>query len=376
MGFVLCKDKAGRLWQVDPDGIKRLIRSFVHSGAMLSRSQTVPEKQDLGWLGKLHPLTLVTVQTDFDAVAKDVDSHADAVLRDFNRQLKESGEKAFQTLVGYRNATINRNEEFREMQQDASQQTSDSIAGAVSFGERGEKIARGIRDLCTTMLMVGAGVISGGAGIAALGASSVAKGGATWEDKWLEGKSTGEAVAAGTLEAASDLVVGMVAIGEGAVVKDAIRTGTAGARAGAGILVFHGAMIDGTTEFAKATIDGKTVRESLMRAGTRAALHVGLLGLDVGLESAFSSARLSKLSFPITVIKSSEEPTSLSRFVLNVGASSESDEIVQSIGSDPTTESSDSSDRLRRSLACTYLSLGNSDAVFVEQNAMRAAHSR
>jgi hypothetical protein len=192
------------------------------------------------------------------------------------------------------------------------------------------------------------------------------KGSFTFEDKYLAGEGTGRAVGAGALEMSSDLVVGVIGMGEGIAVKAAMAPKAVAAdKLAAGVLVVTGAGIDGMTEFAKATVDGKTVQSALKKAGARAGLHLVSAGAGPVFDKVFSSAAVEELSFPVTVT------TRLAgNLAANIGVSSGSDALVTSIGGDAPKEKFA---EWHQSLACTYTPLGDSDVVYVEQYAMRRA---
>jgi hypothetical protein len=346
-----------------------MLRSYVRSGAILQRSKTIPEKQDMGVLGVAFPLTLMIVQTNYNGLQTEIDKQTSSLLGSFMPQLRQSGQRAFQTLVGYRNETINNNEQFREMQQDASNQTQNAVDRVQSQVGTLMNVTKGIRDFSADALLVGAGFLSGGTAVAFVGGGSLLKGTFTFEDKKMAGQSTGNAVAAGGIEAASDLVVGLVGIGTGATVKAAVAARTTESKVAAGTMVLIGAQIDGTTEFAKAVVDGKTVHQALRAAAVDAVLNAGGALAAPVLDSAFSSAALGRLSFPITVSKTNHELVSVSELAVNSAGSFLSDKIVEAVSSNEQENSA----AWHQSLACTWLPLGDSDLVYVEQHAMRRA---
>jgi hypothetical protein len=166
MSFARHIDARGQVWLVDSNGIQHLLRSYARSKAVLGRSSLNYEPQDMGWMGVLSSfkLTLVTVRTNYVGLANQISDDAVPLWRGIQAQLKANGLAAFNTLVGYRNETVNNNEAFREMQVDASQQTNAAIARVTANARFAEDTARTIRDLSTTVLTVGATFLSGGNG--------------------------------------------------------------------------------------------------------------------------------------------------------------------------------------------------------------------
>ncbi len=368
MGFALHTDRAGQSWLVDVDGVKQIVRSYVRSACMLRRSKLNYDKQDLGPLGTF-PLTMVTVQTAYSGLLDEVSQHARPLLEAFNSRLKESGQKAFEMLLGLRSDNINNNETLREMQESASLQTRDAIDKVQGNIETWKRVATFVRDFSADTLMVGVTLLSGGTAAIALGGASALKGSFAFEDKKLAGASTAEATGAASLEAGTDLVVGVISLGTGPAIKEALATRSANAALRAGALVVMGAGIDGTSEFAKAVIDGKSVQKGLIAAGTRAGLDVVSVGLGTGLDAVFSTTRLAGLSFPVTVTRSSAETQSLTAFALNSSAALGEDMTV----SVATADAANPGVSWHNSLACTYIPLGDSDLVYVQRNAMRRA---
>jgi hypothetical protein len=252
------------------------------------------------------------------------------------------------------------------MQLDASQQTNSAIVRVTTNAKNGEQVARFVRDLSGTILTVGAAFLTGGAAVAAIGGTSVLKGGFTYEDKVLGGASTSDAVGAAGVEMSTDLIVGMIGMGESGAVTQAFKTKTASDALGAGVLVITGAGIDGGSEFVKAAIDGKTVRQGLIAAGTRAGIHVvSAAVLGPLIERAFPVSEGEGLSYPVTVKVTGN-------LAANTTVSAGGDTLVKWV-SDPSESkpSSTNSADWHQSLACTFTPLGNSDVVYVEQQAMK-----
>jgi hypothetical protein len=368
MAFALHRDHSGAAWLVDVAGVRQLIRSYVRSAALARRSQLVADTQALGPMGTFK-LTTFTIQTDYSGVTSDINNQSLPILKDFDVKLRTSGKKAFDFLVLKRNETVNLNNAFREKQLDASMRTSDAVNRVQGNIEWWKNKVTLVRDASADFLMVGATFLSGGTAVAVLGGASFLKGSFTFEDKKLAGTSTGNAVAAGTIEASTDLIVGAISLGTGPAIKTAIATKSASSAVGAGVLVVMGAQIDATSEFAKAVIDGKSVRQGLIAAGTRAGIDLVSAGIGSSLDAAFSSAKLARLSFPITITRSSTETESLTKLALNTGGALGEDKVVSIAGENSTENPA----AWHNSLACTYLPLGNSDLAYVESHAMKRA---
>jgi hypothetical protein len=371
MGFARYKDQGGQTWFVDMDGIQHLIRSYVRSKAILVRSDLKSDPQDMGVMGALpcFKLTIVTVRTNYDGLGNQVDRDSEVLLRSIKGQLAASGKNAFHTLVGFRDETVNNNESFREMQVDASQKTNDAVSRVLGNSTKAAEWTKFVRDLSGTVLTVGATFLSGGAALSVIGGASFLKGSFTYEDKVMAGGSTNDAVGAAAVEMSTDLVVGVVGMGETSAVKAVFAPKAAeGAKLAAGVIVVTGAGIDGMSEFVKAAVDGKTVQQGLKAAGMRAGLHMVSAAAGPVFDKVFSAQELEGLSYPVTVT-----PKLLGNLASNSAVSTGSDDLVKWVSSDSPNSKASSGDSAawHLSLAGTYCPLADSDTVYVEQHAMR-----
>ncbi len=367
MGAKVFKDSRGMFWLVDLDGVRHLIRSYVRSTAVLSRSRIHHESQAMGPLGTFE-VKLVTVQVDFPAVNAQVKEDSEKHYQFFRNQLQDSGQRAFETLLGWRSETIDANESFRENQVYASQQTNDSINSAISNSQTAIAVTKFIRDTSASVVMVGAAFLTGGAAIAAVGGGSVLKGGFTYQDKKMEGASTSDAAGAATLEAVSDIVLGFISFGEAGAMTN---LATKAAKVQAGTIVLAGATVDAETEFVKSTVDGKTIREAALAGAMRFGTHVAGAGLGPLVEHAFEIPKMKNFSFPILVTRSGAVEKSLSALTVETGMSIGSDALVKVAGVEHSKESKHHNDGWHTAVACTYPLMGDSDLVFVEKHAMQ-----
>jgi hypothetical protein len=365
-------DNEGVSWAVDFDGAHHLLRSYVRATSVLHRARFVYKTEALGPLGTFK-ITLTTVEVDYTTLGSQVNRDSNALYTKFHEQLQHSGRRAFHTLLGFRSATVDKNEDFRKMQMDASRQTNDSISSVSSSAQRWMDGAKVVRDLSATVVMVGASFLSGGAAAAALSGGSVLKGSFTFQDKKMEGKSNSEAASAGTFEASTDLFIGVIGMGEGGAMKEVSTV--AGKAKAAGIILF-GSTFDGATEFVKAHMDGKTVRQAAMAGGARFGFHAVTAGLaGPKLDKYFDDPQLELFSFPVLVTRATS-----AKLATETTVSSVEDWVVKKTGGETKQEQSvpqpaktPNHDRheWHTSIACTYLPQGDSDLVYVEQNVMK-----
>jgi len=369
-------DDQGVSWAVDFDGVTHLLRSFVRAKSVSRRARLVHKTEALGPLGTFK-ITLTTVEVDYTTLGSQVNRDSKVLYGKFCEQVQHSGRRAFDTLLGFRSATVKANEDLRKMQVDASSQTSDSINSVSSSAQSWMDGARFVRDLSSTAVIVGASFLSGGAAAAVLSGGSVMKGSFTFQDKKMEGKDNSEAATAGVLEASTDLLLGVIGIKESGAMN--AMSSVAGKAKAAGIVLF-GSTVDGTTEFVKASLDGKTIRQAATAGGTRFVLHTATSGI-VGpkLDKYFDDPQLELFSFPVLVTRATS-----GKLAVETGISTTEDWLVKKAGGEPKQGQSESQpaktpkhDRheWHTSVACTYLPQGDSDLVYVEQNAMKRIHS-
>ena len=247
--FVL--DDAGRQWAVERNAMYALVRDHVRAVETRRRAIRTSVSE-----GLLLP-TLHNVEIDYNGLRDAVDeesrrwwSHTQ------NRITRMRGEDFFEELVSLRKEAREKTDEVAQMQREAMRDTQLSINSTVDHLEAGKKVLEFVRDLSATTLVVGAGIISGGAGFAVLGAGAGLKGVSKFQD-------TGN-VGAAVLEGTSNIIVGGIGIAG------------AGAQGGAKTLLFIGSMMDGTMDGVKALVDGKSGQTALMTGFAK--FGIGLLG--------------------------------------------------------------------------------------------------
>ncbi len=321
----------------------------MRSHAVLRRSSLKYDTQNFGPWGRGFPVTIYTIQTDYDGLGAEVDTLSRNFLKLLIPQMTQAGLTAFNTLVRWRSATIEMNQKFRDMQTTASGNNNSSFDQLQRNLGTAITITRAVRDISATAVLVGASALSGGAAAAAIGAGSTLKGIGSFEDDALDGKSMTTAAADGLMEAGTDAIVGVIGLGKGAA------------------MVVIGAATDGTSEYVKATISGKSVKQALISASLTTGVDLASLGMD----KLFKNSVLSKLSFPITVTKGSKDTVKVgilgTEALLSVGA--------DWLGNLLTSNSNQDSAAWHQSVAITFPAHGDSDMLYVEQHAMCPAKS-
>ena len=135
---------------------------------------------------------------------------------------------------------------------------------------------------------------------------------------------------------------------------------------GTAMAVF-GAVTDGTSEYVKATISGKSVKQALVQAAFTTGVDVASMGLD----KLFKDGALSKLSFPVTVVKGSTSKASIVKLTTETLLSVGADALAERLTSDSDQDSA----AWHQSIAITFPAHGDSDMLYVEQHAMCPARS-
>jgi len=268
MPFIPYKDDRGIVWAVDLDGVWHVLWADAYAVALRRRSTTTPPDE----------VGLVTVETKFDGIRKEVERVSQALLADLESRFASSGEEVFGSLIGLREETLSKNAEFRDMQRQAAETTRKNIDRAVAIGKAGVQVATAIRDLAEFGLLVGATFLSGGAAATAVAGRAAVKG----ATKYTETNNVGSAI----LELNCNLFVGFI----GSVAGKA-----KGAEKAALILI--GAQYDAANEFAQTMIEGKDVKNAAKMAAAK-------FGVDVAgavVPSLIEEKILAKVAMPALI---------------------------------------------------------------------------
>lgn len=183
MAWMSMADSSGRGWAVDHEGASRIFYSQAWSGTMKKRAVRKVENN------VLYPNT-VTVEINLNNIKPVVQAEAAREFEQFVSLSHEDGARAFELLVNARMNAVRDKQHVQDMQKQASRETMSNIERSVQIGKAGENVARFVRDTSATTLVIGATVISGGAGMAALGGGSLLKGTGTYQDTGKVGAAT------------------------------------------------------------------------------------------------------------------------------------------------------------------------------------------
>ena len=226
-------------FEIDVEGITRIIRSYAYARALKENSKTNTETHIIG-------PDIETVDVDWKEVTKYREIIATQTANDFYLKLSTGmdGHEAVEYLEGLLEDRDDYTEIVHDMQAEAGKHTMANIDKSVERGEFGVMAATAIRDACAETELVlatgGAGALGlevGSIGGIAISSSQAAVGGITVGSlmkggfKWQDTKSFGKGVA----EASIELVINLATFGMGQVIpRDAV--GSTAARVVVGLV--------------------------------------------------------------------------------------------------------------------------------------------
>jgi hypothetical protein len=213
---------------IDWSVVRRLVRSYYIAYHQLNYGREVT-LSDSRWYNPMSwSLPDVSqIEVDWDAVRRAADADTDDDLRSMRAQAKTDPAGVAYRLESMIEAAARNKEAFVDWMGNIQTQNMHSIDEAVDAYESKIEIAKFVRDSSADGLMVGASVMSGGAALAVMGAGSMLKGEAKFQD-------TGS-VGAGVMEGAGSFVFAYVKLGKAfsfkqdmvlALVQASYKTGT------------------------------------------------------------------------------------------------------------------------------------------------------
>lgn len=207
------------MYEIDVDGVTRIIRSYAYASALSANSKTETESHIIG-------PDLVSVKTDWDKVKQQRDSIAAQTANDFYLKMSTGfkGKDGMEYLEGLIDDRDDYTDTLQDMQKAAGKATMDNIDQSVKRGEFGETVATVIRDACAETELVlatgggaalgleagtigGIALSQGAASTIGITAGSIMKGGFKWQDT----RSFGQGVA----EASIELIINFATFGLG-----------------------------------------------------------------------------------------------------------------------------------------------------------------
>lgn len=180
---------------IDWDIVRRLLRSYWTAELQFRYSRAV-SMSDSRWYNPMSwSLPDVSqVEVDWDAVTRDAAANTEIDLQAMRRESAYAAARVAYELEGRVDTAARRKEDLLTWMGDIQTDNMRRINQAVEEYEAKADIARFVRDTSAEGLMVGASVMSGGAAVAVMGAGSILKG----EAKFQDSGSVGAAVMEGT----------------------------------------------------------------------------------------------------------------------------------------------------------------------------------
>lgn len=173
---VECMSANDGVYAVDWEILMRICRSHVRASSTFNRAQRVILEDHL-----IGP-TLYGINVDWDAVRRDVDRDSVGVYNELRRVSESSMSQAAHLTTQMVEETRYYKNKFAELQRVVTHQSMVNINDSVHSLELTVDVLKVVRDFSAEFLLVSAGAVSGGAALAAVGAGSLLKGGAKWED--------------------------------------------------------------------------------------------------------------------------------------------------------------------------------------------------
>ena len=270
MPWTVVVDAQGQRWGVNKEGVYLLLRGALRAEKIKARSQITSVDN-----GFLMPTTFL-FETDWDGLRADVDQETNTFYMDAAERLSRDPASMRANLLGMMARGRGDFNAVEAMRRRATRQSSESISNNVSGWETALSVAQFTRDTSATILVVGAGLLSGGAAFGVLGAGSVLRGTATYQD-------TGN-VGAAVINGSGTFIVGMVGIAGG---NPALM------RSEQIQLMFVGSGLQGGVQGAQSLVEGKTPKQALQQAAVSAGFN--LLGSAVG-------GRIANMSFTTRLV--------------------------------------------------------------------------
>lgn len=244
MPWYRVEDNQHRNWEVNSDGIARIVRSYIYHRELLARSRRVVHSSGSWFL----PDT-VAYETDFSGLVRYVDTEAVRWVREAWVQANLNGEGLFNSLLSLRLQGVQDGETYHRNSMAASHESQQNINRVV---DRDQAIVTGlthVRNTSASILIAGATVVSGGTATALVAAAG---GGLRFTSRIQEGGSVGQAAA----ETAIDLFVAAITRGTGR----SLEAAGASAVSSATTMAVLGVTLNTGADLAKTAITGEVGR--------------------------------------------------------------------------------------------------------------------
>lgn len=272
MGYQSIKNH-GVEFYVDWDIVQRIIRSYWTAQQQLANSSiiSVSESQWYNPMSWAMP-DVWQVDVDWKRVRNNVELNTDGDLRDLQGRSKHEMANVAYQLDSMVKKTGEKKEQFLDLLGDVQTGNVTRIEESVAHYEGATELLKFVRDSSATAFMIGASVMTGGAGAAAMGAGSIFKGTIRYQDSG--------SVGAAAMEAAGSFVFAFVKL-EGTLKQTCV------------VAVVQGTWAGGTEVVAGKTLKDAAHAGAVEIAGTGAAKFFKLAPMQKVFEKVAVPIRIS-----------------------------------------------------------------------------------
>jgi hypothetical protein len=196
-------DSQHNSWQLNSDGVARIVRSYIYHRRLLERSRRVFHDSGSWFL----PDT-VSYDTNFSGIVQYVDSEAGRWMSDAWVQSNLNGNGLFNSLVDLRQQAVRDGETYHRNSMQASHESQQNINRIADMDGSIVTGLQHVRNTSASILIAGATVVSGGTATALVAGAGA---GLRFTSRIQEGGTIGQAAA----ETAVDMTVALITRGAG-----------------------------------------------------------------------------------------------------------------------------------------------------------------
>jgi hypothetical protein len=265
MAWTPFTDDQGQAWEVDQDRLYLLLRANVRASLIMRRTRII--EHSAGWFLP----TTYECATDWSGLRGQYDVDSAAFYCDTEQRVLRNASDAYSRLVTLVGSTRQELRRYEAMRRRARTESEHNVTGSVENWEMALYGAEFVRDTSATILVVGAGTMSGGAALGVLGAGSALRGTATYQ-------RTGN-VGAAVVSAAGTFIVGAIGIGPAGSAA-AARS----ARDALSVLVL-GSGMSGMFQGVQSLVEGQTGEQAVGQAVATLSLSLATGGLGGRMQS-------------------------------------------------------------------------------------------
>jgi len=248
MPWYRAQDSRQNNWEINSDGVARIVRSFIYHRELIRRSSRVEHPGNSFFLPDI-----VAYETNFTGLVQEVDREAVRWTREAWVQANLDGDGLLNSLVDLRQQGIRDGELFHRNSLQASSESQRNINSAVDTASTMMSAAIPVRNTAASMLIAGSVIVTGGAATALVAAAGA---GLRFTSRIEEGGTVQQAVA----ETAIDMTVTVVTAGAGSFMATTALANTTRRAVAMAVL---GATLNTAADGAKTIVTGEIGRRPL-----------------------------------------------------------------------------------------------------------------